>query len=207
MMIKKLTIGLVLLSIVLLWSGTAFSSEPLPEEFNVLVRESLGRRGQMMILDEAGQGKVNRIGSILIHAPLERVWEVLTDFESWPGFVPMMTRARIVRREESTVTVDFMLTTRFLMIPFRHSYTTVFKLEKPKILIFNEKLEETGFYKLFPVGGKTLLIVSEEAPSLEEMGGLVATIVRGIPGAELALTLSPPFVLFDAIRKRAEGNW
>lgn len=206
-MAKKLLIGLVLLNIVLFRGDAAFSSEPLPEEFNVLVRESLVRGGQMMILEKEEPEKVHRIGSILIDAPLERVWEVFTDFERWDEFVPMMKKAKIVQVEEDIVTVDFTLTVRFLMLPFSHSYTTKYRLEKPKVFIYcNEKLEETGFYSIIPVGEKTLLIVSEEAPSLEEMGGLIALIVRGVPGAELALTLSPPFVLLDAIKERAEGN-
>jgi len=66
---KKVVVGLALLSIVLFRESSAFSSEPLPEEFSVLIRESLAREGQMMILEEAGPEKVYRIGSILIDAP------------------------------------------------------------------------------------------------------------------------------------------
>lgn len=205
-MAGKVITGLALLGIFLLCSGPAFSSEPLPEEFSVLIEESFARGGQMMILEVEPEG-VHRIGSILIDAPLERVWEVFTDFGSWHEFVPMMGRSKIAQREENIVTVDFTLTVRFLVIPFRHSYTTIFSLEKPKVFILcQEKSEETGFYKLLPVGEKTLLIVSEHAPCLEKMGGLIANIVRGVPGAELALHLSPPFVLFEAIKERAEGS-
>ena len=205
-MVRKVAIGLVLLGIFLMWSGPAFSSEPLPEEFNTLIEESFARGGQMMIL-EVEPERVHRIGSILIDAPIERVWKVFTDFESWSEFVPMMRKSEIAQREENIVTVDFTLTVRFLVIPFRHSYTTVFKLEESKIFILcPERLEKTGFYKFLPAGEKTLLIVSEQSPCLEEMGGLIATIVRGVPGAELALHLSPPFVLFEAIKERAEGK-
>ncbi|MBT9132320.1 MAG: hypothetical protein DDT33_00834 [Firmicutes bacterium] len=206
-MVKKVVIGLVLLSIVLLQGGSAFSSEPLPEEFYILVRESLERGGQMMILEKAEPERVHRIGSILIDAPPEKVWEVLTDFERWSEFVPMMRSSKIVQTKEDTVTVDFKLAVRFMMIPFSSSYTTIFRPEKPKLFIrCPEKSEETGFYSVLSVGEKTLLIVSEQAPCLEEMGGLVAAMVRIIPGADLALNLSPPLVLLEAIKRRAEGS-
>jgi hypothetical protein len=115
-----------------------------------------------------------------------------------------MRRAKIVQTKEDTVTVDFTLTVRFLMIPFSHSYTTTYRLEKPKIFIYCREEKLGGFYSFLPVGEKTLLIVSEQAPALEEMGGLIATIVRRVSGAELALTLSPPFVFLDVIKGRAE---
>ncbi|MBT9146329.1 MAG: hypothetical protein DDT32_00057 [Syntrophomonadaceae bacterium] len=206
-MVKKVVIGLVLLSIVLLQGGSAFSSEPLPEEFNILLRESLERGGQMMILERAEPKRVHRIGSILIDAPPEKVWEVLTDFERWSEFVPMMRSSKIVQTKEDTVTVDFTLAVRFLMIPFSSSYTTIFRPEKPKLFIrCPEKSEETGFYGVLSVGEKTLLIISEQAPDLEEMGGLIAAVVRGVPGAELAFTLSPQAILLEAIKERAEGG-
>lgn len=205
-MTEKRVMGLVLVSIFLLGGGSASSSESLPEEFMVIIEESFARGGQMMILEMEPE-RLYRIGSTLIDAPLEKVWEVLTDFENWSEFVPMMTKSKIAQRKENRVTLDITLTTRLLMIPFHYSYTMVYELEKPKVFILcPEKLEKTGFYKLLSMGEKTLLIVSEQAPCLEEMGGLIALIARVVPGAELALHLSPQFVFLEAMRGRAEGN-
>lgn len=45
--------------------------------------------------------------SIAIKAPMERVWDVLADFESYPEFQPEVEKIAVTRRTKNTAVVSF----------------------------------------------------------------------------------------------------
>jgi len=61
----------------------------------------------------------------LVHRPPREVWAVLTDFEHWPDFMPLLRETRVERREGGKLWVTQKF--RVLFYPMRH--TTVYQLE------------------------------------------------------------------------------
>lgn len=60
----------------------------------------------------------------LVHRPPSEVWAVLTDFEHWPEFMPLLRATHIDRREGSKLWVEQKFSV--LLYPMRH--TTVYDL-------------------------------------------------------------------------------
>lgn len=81
----------------------------------ILIRREQTERG------EAVETGAARAAALIPHSP-ERVWSVLTDFESWPDFVPLVTRAEVLQRQGTRrwVQVDY----RILFVSMQH--TTVY---------------------------------------------------------------------------------
>lgn len=87
-------------------------------------RWSALERGEVVVAreppepDDAFRAERNTAAGILAR-PCERVWQVLTDFESWPAFLPNMRQLRILERDESRVRLRNQL--RFFGLDFSHS--------------------------------------------------------------------------------------
>ncbi|MBN1282530.1 MAG: SRPBCC family protein [Proteobacteria bacterium] len=67
--------------------------------------------------------------SIAIKAPIEKVFEVITDFESYPGFLSEIESARVVKRGKAKVEVAFTAN-----IVSRINYTLEMRPSPPKRL-------------------------------------------------------------------------
>jgi len=65
-----------------------------------------------------------RAEGVVMHAP-DSVWKVLTDFESWPSFMPHIKRTEIARRDGGRMWVRQNF--KIALVGMRH--TTIYKLE------------------------------------------------------------------------------
>jgi len=89
-------------------------------ESGSVVRQDLGRAASETNL-AAGQG-----GASLVHRPPREVWAVLTDFERWPEFMPLVDKTHVERREGGNklwVAQNYSV----MWYPMRH--TTVYELD------------------------------------------------------------------------------
>jgi carbon monoxide dehydrogenase subunit G len=107
------------------------------------------------------QGAAN--ASSLLAYPPDQVWAVLTDFESWPGFMPHVTATEVTQREGRRQWVQQSF--RILMTPMRH--TTIYELDPVHgKLSWELDLQQahdiagsTGNWQLAPVdGGRSTLL-------------------------------------------------
>ena len=92
--------------------------------------------------------------SITINAPIDEVFEVITDFESYPEFLPEMKEVTIEEKKKTS-----MVTTFRLQLMKEIEYTLNFKLKKPTNVAW--ELEEgemmsynSGSWKLKKVSPK-----------------------------------------------------
>lgn len=107
-----------------------------------------------------------RAASLIPHSP-ERVWKVLTDFEAWPGFVPLVTGTRVVRREggRAWVRQDY----RVLFVRMQHTTIYDFAPDRGRLgwTLDREAAHDIaaseGSWQLCPVGGDAHTLVAYRA--------------------------------------------
>ena len=88
-------------------------------ESGAVLHQDLGR-------DESGASPVaGQGGASLVHRPPREVWAVLTDFEHWPEFMPLVNETHVERREGATLWVAQHYSV--MWYPLRH--TTVYELD------------------------------------------------------------------------------
>ncbi len=128
------------------------------------------RDGQILVVEEergGGDAKGRTRASALVRRPPGAVWSTLTDFESWPGFMPLIDATEIVRREGDQVWVRQRFSVMF--VGMRH--TSVYDLaprageirwaldeEEPADIASSE-----GTWQLVPVDGGTATLVRYRA--------------------------------------------
>jgi ribosome-associated toxin RatA of RatAB toxin-antitoxin module len=103
----------------------------------------------------------------LVPRPPSEVWAVLTDFERWPEFMPLLRETRVERRQGAKLWVAQKF--RVLLYPMRH--TTVYQLEpNAGRLDWRLDLEEPhdiaaseGHWELVAVDGGRATLVRYEA--------------------------------------------
>jgi coenzyme Q-binding protein COQ10 len=88
-------------------------------ESGAVLHEDLGRdaSGPSPV---AGQG-----GASLVPRPPREVWAVLTDFERWPEFMPLVNETRVERRAGAT----FWVAQHFSVMWYPLRHTTVYELD------------------------------------------------------------------------------
>jgi uncharacterized protein YndB with AHSA1/START domain len=119
------------------------------------------------------------VAAVLLPHPPERVWEVLTDFESWPRFMPHLISTQITRRDGRRQWVEQRF--RILLSPMRH--TTVYELDpRSGRLSWELDLEQAhdiassrGTWQLAPAdeGRSTLLHYASSVDSGREVPAFV----------------------------------
>jgi coenzyme Q-binding protein COQ10 len=140
--------------------------------------------------ESAEAASASSTASSLVHRPPRDVWAVLTDFERWPEFMPLLRETRVERREGAKLWVAQRFSVLFY--PMRH--TTVYELE--------------------PSGGRLAwrldpsephdLAASEGHWELVAVDGGQATLVRY--EAKIAAGRAVPEFLERMLRERALGQ-
>lgn len=166
----------------------------------------------MLIMEKKGEkysGGERYVG-VIVNAPFEKCWKVVTDIERYKEFVPMMTESKIVSKTGNEIVGDFVVEVKFLGIGCVEKYQQKYRLRKDlKIieLIDMKKDKVTGGWRFIPLDTKqTILLYHDKAPIIEEMCWTARMIVKVSPDSELALHSSPPFVFIAAIKDRIEGK-
>jgi polyketide cyclase/dehydrase/lipid transport protein len=70
-------------------------------------------------------GSASSLAASLVERPPSEVWSVLTDFERWPEFMPLLRETKVERREGASLWVAQKY--RVWLYPMRH--TTVYRLD------------------------------------------------------------------------------
>jgi ribosome-associated toxin RatA of RatAB toxin-antitoxin module len=111
------------------------------------------RQGEILIVDESKESGETAVrgstrASALVQRPPRDVWATLTDFESWPGFMPLIEGTEIARRQGDQVWV-------------RQRYSVMFV-----------SLRHTSVYDLAPRAGELRWALDKEEPAdIEESEG------------------------------------
>lgn len=175
---------------------------------NTIIR--LAEQGQLLNLVYDKHGELtNRMCAVIADAPLDIVWNVITDYADYYKFVPEMESSIIKSSKSNEATVDFTLKIKIIMgVSSTQKYSTRYVKEKPILHMYDPEnpKAEPGFWKLVPINGgkRTLILYYDKAPDLMKMGSLVSGVVSSRPELAIALQLSPISMLLDATREYSE---
>ncbi len=134
--------------------------------------------------------------TIVIDAPLAKVWSVITDYERYPEFLPEMTSVSIVSRHDNVVVAQFNLE-----LMMRFSYTLRLQEEPHAALRWTldsatMMVSNSGGWQLEADGQKTKATYVLDV----ELKGLIP---RSVKDRLLGMTLPQTLERF---KRRAEGR-
>lgn len=183
-----------------------------PGGLDAATLRTLAQKGTLVILDDDGKGHPElTTAGIIIDARPETVYEVITDYASFPEFMPQVQRCEVVKeREDGTRDVEFELKFKFSVISQKVKYTARFHTyEKDKKVGFEfvkGDLEGGGSYVLVPYedGKKTMLFYSSVS-KMDDMGFLMKKLLKEQPHMEAAIHASTASVVSQAVKTRAEA--
>jgi coenzyme Q-binding protein COQ10 len=134
--------------------------------------------------------------TIVIDAPLAKVYALITDYERYPEFLPEMTAVSILSRHDNVVVARF-----DLELMMRFSYTLRLEEEPPAAVRWTLEsasmmVSNSGAWQLVAEGDKTRATYVLEV----ELKGLIPKSVK-----DRLLGLTLPQTL-ERFKKRAEGR-
>ena len=204
-MIKKTSAIILTMSLIILVANSAFANI-LEQELDESTLKILLNKGELIYLEEEN-GKLKYIDyAILIDAQLDKVWNVLTDFENYPEFVPGQKVCKIIKRQGNEMIVKSAVEFKFMSIGSTVRYTTKYIFKKPELIIFDtKKNKETGNYKLVPIDkGKRVVLFRTKEVDGDNLTGVAKILINKKPEMESSLYLSPLKINMKAIKERAE---
>ncbi len=206
-MIKKTSTIILTICLFMLISNNAFA-DLLEQTLDESTLKALLNKGELVLLEEE-DGRIKHIDyAILINAPLDNVWQVMIDFESYPEFIPGQKVSKIIDRQSNDVMVKSAVEFKFMGVGSTVKYTTKYIINKPELITFDTKKNRaTGSYKLIPIdGGKHVVLFRSKDIENDNFTGVVKILIDKKPEMESSLYLSPLRINMKAIKKRAERS-
>ncbi len=126
------------------------------------------RDGQILVVEEErdggeGSAKGRTRASALVGRPPDAVWSTLTDFESWPGFMPLIDATEIARREGDQVWVRQRFSVMFVDLRHTSIYTLAPRAGEIRWALDKDEpadiASSEGTWRLLPVDGGTATLV------------------------------------------------
>ena len=204
-MIKKTSAIILTMSLIILVANSTFANI-LEQELDESTLKILLNKGELIHLEEIN-GEIKYITlTILIDAPLDKVWKVLTDFENYPEFIPGHKDCKIIKKDNNEITVESAVEFKFMVIGSTVRYTTKYILKKPELIIIDTEINrETGRYKLIPINqGKRVVLFRTKEVDRDNFTGVAKFLINKKPEMEFPLYLSPLRINMKAIKDRAE---
>jgi ribosome-associated toxin RatA of RatAB toxin-antitoxin module len=129
---------------------TSASLAQLTSELSEVDRSAL-RAGKPVVTGEGG----NYVGWIVVAAPLDVVWSVLTDYENFEQFLPSVASSSVIKAEPSRKVVEQVDSRRILMMDVESTVRTENVEQAPDRIYFQlvdgDLKTLQGYWKLHPV--------------------------------------------------------
>lgn len=194
-----MTYGLILLPIILLSK----------EDFSAL-KNYLSLGEIIVVENEKKNGREFVQAIVLVNAPPQRVYEVITDFEKYPDVFSDVKRVEIVERTPESVTARFHLKSDLAIIPVKISYIIRYYLKENEVtwdFIEGDLAYSEGFWRLYPLEGKTVVIYRlsfDIKPPNFFVKAVYEFVTKNRPILGTAALTSAVLVTIRAIKLRAE---
>lgn len=174
------------------------------------VVKRLMRQGSLVIVRQRPDlTLVDVTAGQVIDAPLEVVWATLTDFESYPRFMPQTESVRVVERQgAAAVTTEQALELKIWRLPSLDiTYRLAYALAPPDRISFHQvsgDLKGTrGSWTLVRAGAQTLAFHTLYS-NLTELGWGVGGVFRGEPDFMAGVNVTTAMMVTKAVKGESE---
>lgn len=188
----------------------------IPKVKNMVNRETLINtleRGVMILIHD--RKKTNDLlfisSGALINAPVQKVWNVITDYEHYPEFMPQTKRVAVEKENDNVWNVEYNLYFKFTIIKITVHYVVETYLDPPYDIWWttkegadNDIKLAMGRWELFPLSENKTAAFYTIYSDLKSMGRLIKFFLKHQPQIELAIPVSTGALVVNAIKERAE---
>ncbi len=168
----------------------------------------LAKRGEVALIENAPDGTARQVVVFTrFEVPREKVYDVLTDVESYPKFLRTVVATKIVKRRGGIITFEWELDVPFFNLEgSRHQ-----RGRRPELI---EVRGNTGHmrgsrerWELYPIdGGRHTLAAFYRSLDVDTGGILIETMVKLEPSMEQGANLSTAFVHIRGLRAHLEDQ-
>ena len=138
-----------------------------------------------------------------------QVWDVITDYEAYPEWVPEMEETSLVNRRPGRADVSFRLVVSASVVTKSVEYTLRI-MENPMrstrwFLLEGEFASSRGSWQLIPLDeGTSTLAFYSIYTDLASLGWVVETILEARPDVEYAMQTSAAVMMVKALKGRLD---
>lgn len=170
-------------------------------------------KGPLVLVEETRKGEVRTAtAAVLIEAPREEVWEVITDYGGLSDLFPDMERSTVLEAKGDRANVELRFKVGYGILGVRFGYTLQFRKTPDRFAIDFKMVEGDvkdayGAWRLLPAGGgKSTIGIYNVYMDVSSMGRIVGLLLRGRPSAEMMINAAGSVMVVRAVKSRCEGE-
>jgi len=169
---------------------------------------ALTAEGPLVAIDDTADGRLEMAtAAVTIDAPPGRVWDVLTDFESYPEWMPQTSDVTVLDSSGDTQQVELNLEFN-LVITKKVGYTIEYRdcghHRMEYSLVEGDFSRNEGYWVVHPYGAHQSILYYANYVDYTSMNLLRAFLKRQ-PSLELALGASGVAVIVKSVKQRVES--
>ncbi len=200
-----------------LYARPASAGEPIWKKIDKTQLVKLLEGGRVGFVDRGlYPGKEMAISGVLIDAPPQKVWNVITDFDNYPKMINQIYKAQVIEKNEKFARVHFyMFLIKLGPVKIQTNYIQKWTFDKPKRITMTSddpKAPKKKGEKEVPItwdlvptpDGKRTMLFHTTISDLRD-GGMVGTyMVERQPTIQIGFDLANALTQTEAIKKQFE---
>ena len=146
----------------------------------------------------------------VINAPVEKVKQVVTDFNHYHEFMPQTKWVEIISQTQDHIQAKFKLSIKIPLIRFGVKFVLDYYLEPSGDItwtqISGDMQGNIGRYEFVPLSENKTLLIFTFWSDIHDISFIMNLILKAQPDIELAIPVSTGALVVDSIKKRAENK-
>lgn len=201
---------LLTLLLLLVAAGPSFAFDAAGVDQDVV--QQLTGGSPLVVVEENKDGSLKLVtGGVLVEAPPEVVWEVITDYARYPEWMPEVEEMTVLKEEGNMREVRYDLLFKISIIKRKVTYTMRMTSKKPETieweLIDGDFDYSVGGWQLVPTqDGKATMAYYSTYTNLRSMGALIGGLLKQQPALEMAIQVSTAVTVVQKLRERVEAQ-
>jgi len=181
------------------------------EGIDIQTLEKLAGKGELVTIEEDSSGNLQNVtAGIIIDAPVNEVWQIVTDYNRYHEFLPQTKRVRILKQSGDTAEVEYNLKLAVSVVGIGIDYILRHTHQKPDRIHFElvsgDLAEVRGGWELIPTaGGEKTLAFYSVFTDLKSLGRVASFALKQEPSMELAINVSSAVLIVKAVKERTES--
>ncbi len=168
----------------------------------------LAEHGELIVVEEHPNGRLRMVtAGVVIPLPPDRIWDVITDYDAYPEWVPEMEETRVINQTDRHVDVAFRLVIFAAVVSKSVDYTLRI-IENPKrstrwFLLDGDFAAARGSWQLLPLDeGTSTLAFYSTYTDMASLGWVVETLLEARPDMEYAMQTSAAVMMVKSLKGR-----